>query len=721
MKKILTFFLALCVCLNAGSWAVAEPAPEGAPQAVEETSPEPQKDETSGGTESDAPAKESTGGETEGSPESEATTSADEDSDEAATRNESAEPGEGDPTRTGENSGETAPDESDETDGETPSEGGDAETPSQDAGDSPDQTQEGATETPIPENAEAWVELPEGRFGGSLEDVVARLSGGETVYLRANKALKLEKAPVKRLSDVKFKPDEEKFRDGRFEARLSENDPAEAEEYIPVDWSNYEDATEEDVFDALYIWVEDLDQTEPDDPEDPGDPEQPDDPAPEGFAVTAENYAGAAWSREMPVFTLSGMPEDADHWAYAAIIYDERIAILSDNVYAPQDEGVYTVRFALLDAIGDIVEASERYTLWLDATAPEDVTLETVEGQSYALSICASDAMSGVEAWSLDGGETWQPLKDGEPTTYVAEGPAMLEPGMVQVRDAAGNIWVSDAPIALEEYVPYTEPDFGGGGYYGGGGGDNGGGSGKPAKQHAKGEGEKAAQAYDALTLELPEEPMEKLTIGGEEMELALTLQSAQEDKAPLGAARFSAALGAWKRPPEIDDDGDLVEPEPVADTLILTAEPEVDLGDAFTYRWTFNGEVIRLLANSGVKYLALRVGDDVTAFPTEGFTGGAKYTELKMLGVSTRKFDYALDMKVDLDPGHMSATTDCDFSTQCDLEVRVEVENMAYALSASPQSVMYYYDLYLGPIEMMDVPFGEYRPEGWQNGTAGQ
>ena len=136
----------------------------------------------------------------------------------------------------------------------------------------------------------------------------------------------------------------------------------------------------------------------------------------------------------------------------------------------------------------------------------------------------------------------------------------------------------------------------------------------------------------------------------------------------------------------------------------------DANLGDEFTYDWRFNGEVYRMLANSGIRYVALKVGDDMAAFPTEGFTGGTRYTELKMQGVSTRKFEYTLSMRVDLDPGHISTMSDSDFSRSCDLSIRASVEDTDYELSNSPNSIMYFYDVYLGPEDMMDQPFGEYQ-----------
>jgi len=79
------------------------------------------------------------------------------------------------------------------------------------------------------------------------------------------------------------------------------------------------------------------------------------------------------------------------------------------------------------------------------------------------------------------------------------------------------------------------------------------------------------------------------------------------------------------------------------------------------------------------------------------------------MQGVSTRRFDYALDMKVNRNAGYVSALTDFDFSPACDLSIRTRVEDVSYELSSSPQSVMYFYDVYLGPEEMMGKAFGEF------------
>ena len=579
-----------------------------------------------------------------------------------------------------------------------PGEGGDA---GQDGGaDADDKPSQGEDKT-VPEDAEAWFEGEDGIVAGKLSDVIERLKGDETVYLRAEEALLVRDVPVARLSDVKLLPDEKVFKGREAAVRLSEQDPAQGDAEA-VALSDYKDADEDETRD-LYIWVE---VAKAETPEEPAEPEQPDKPADEGLTLTveAQGFESAAWLNEAPEFALSGIPEDAKNWCYAAIIYDERIIMLSGDTYVPEAEGVYTLRFAMLDEVGDIVDATEKMTLWLDCTPPWAMA-EPDQDRSYTLTVSATDDMSGVEALSLDGGESWIALEDGESYTYDAGKKTTLDAGMVQIRDHAGNIWQSPSPITLEKAASAY--------YGGGGGGGGGGGDGAPAKTHAKGEGEDEGE-YDALRLTLPEDPMAALTVDGEELALTLALEQAQGPDAPLGQALFTASLERWFTAAEDDahdgdDAHDQSDAQAAPDTLVLTAEPEIDLGDAFTYAWRFNGEVARLLSNSGIRYLALKVGDDVVAFPTQGFIGGAKYTELKMLGVSTRRFDYTITMRMDLDPAHVSATSEWDYSGDCDMTIRAEVENMAYELSASTQSAMYFYDVYLGPGDMLARPFGGY------------
>ncbi len=536
----------------------------------------------------------------------------------------------------------------------------------------------------ISEDAEAWYERDGVKQGGALEALVAQLNGDETVYIRVSRVLCLPQAPLKKLSGVKWLPDAEVFSDRKYEVRASREDPQAVEGAPTVQMADLAACGDSETG-ALYIWVAEAAEPAP-------EPQPEPQPAPEPvITVAAEGFTPGAWSAVMPTFTLGGIPEGASY-TYAAIIYDERIIPLSGNTWTPEQEGVFTARFAMLDGIGDIVSASEKVTLWLDRTKPESVKIAPSEQVSYAMTITATDAVSGVAALSLDGGATWTALANDQVFTYAGDHAETFGPGSIQVRDQAGNTWVFEGEIHLEKLQPAPGPGGGGGGS----------GSGKKPKTHASGDGEAAAAEYDALALEVPAEPMTRLTVGGESMDLTLTLESASHPDAPIGPSQpFTARLIRWGAP---SGGG-------TPDTLLLEAQPGGALGDEYTWRWRFNGEVYRALANSDIKYMALKAGGEVAAFPTEGFTGGTKYTELKMLGVSTRRFDYSLDMKVNLNPGYVSALSDCDFSTACDLSIRTEVENMAYELSGSKNSIMYYYDVYLGPEDMLNQPFGAYAP----------
>lgn len=249
-----------------------------------------------------------------------------------------------------------------------------------------------------------------------------------------------------------------------------------------------------------------------------------------------------------------------------------------------------------------------------------------------------------------------------------------------------------------------------GGGGWGGGGSGGGSGSGNKPLPHAKSEGKEGE--YDALELELPDEPMQTLTVGGTELPLTLELVSAEGFEIPKNyQAAFTAELASWAAASEAENDepDEDSQEEKVPDTLILTAAEEEDLGDRFEYRWKFGGEVCRMLSNSGVKYLALNVSGDLAVFPTEGFTGGTKYTALKMEGVSTKKFNYTVSMVCNLDPDHIPMLSQGDYSEDCDLAIQVEVEGEKYVLSAEQKGEMYYFGVCLGPRDLMDVPYGEY------------
>ena len=586
---------------------------------------------------------------------------------EAEPTEEQEEPGE----EQSEDSGDDAPGSEDT---KTPEDGSGA-------GDEAPRSETGAS---IPEEAEAWFKRGTELLWGSLKALVAQLTGGETVYIQTDKLMLVKKASTQLMSTVTLLPDGDAFK-GSYSVCISTDNPALVAEPAllqPADLPALGDVVD------LYIWVK-LEEQTPPEGEEPGEEEEK-----PTLVVTATGFEPSGWSTTQPQFTLSGIPEDKE-WSYAAIIYDERIVPIASNVYAPDEEGIFTVRFAMLNELGDIMAASEQYTLQLDWTAPE-VSIELDEETSYTLNIFATDKASGLDAVSVDKGKTWEPI-DEDGYTVTEEEEKTFKAGAIRVRDVAGNVYKSEEEYTLEE-VEGGEGEEEGEDEGGGGGGGNG--SGTPALPHSRGDGEEGVD-YDALNLDLPDEPMEYLTVGGEPMELTLALTNAQAPGAPVGENQpFTGRLCHWKDASNDD----------APNTLLLEAEIADDLGDVFTYEWRFNGEVYRMLANSGIKYVALKVDDTVAAFPTEGFTGGTRYTELKMQGVSTRKFDYTLAMKLNLDPSHVSAMNDSDFSQECDLSILAKVEDTNYELSNSPQSMMYFYNVFLGPEDMMDQPFGEYR-----------
>ena len=418
------------------------------------------------------------------------------------------------------------------------------------------------------------------------------------------------------------------------------------------------------------------------------------------ITVDAADYTAGAWSGTQPAFTLGGVPEEAGNCSYAAIVYDERFVILSGDTYTARDEGTYDIRFAILDGIGDVLSLSDIYSLQLDYTPPAYIMVSML-GDSYTdFTVYTEDALSGITGYSVDGGVTWvAPDVDGGALFSAAEG-SVIPAGSIMAKDAAGNTTVYPDDFILPEKISYG----GGGGYYGGGGG--GGGSNQP--EHAPTAQEVELNPYNALTLEIPVEPMTELTVGGMLLPFAVALNEHEgfepaEDYAPT----FTAALAKWTPPvpPEGEEtevsEGSDEEP----DTIILTLTPEPAIPGEHSYTFTVNGVVFRMLFNSGIDYVVLVSGDSCAAFPTAGFTAGSEFTRLKTEGVSTKKFDYTIDLLCDnlaLRP----------FGMEIEVAVEQDGESITYMLTDDETQDMYYYDVQIGGVEMMDVPYGEYIPE---------
>ena len=131
--------------------------------------------------------------------------------------------------------------------------------------------------------------------------------------------------------------------------------------------------------------------------------------------VTAEDYEPGVWKNSPPMFTLSGIPEDSTEYVYGVFICDERLILLSNgnNMYVPSEEGLSSVRFVILDKMGDVQSLSDQYDTMLDFTPPDGPYLSGDKKQKVCY-VEAYDDLSGLDSISYDGGKTWLSCNDPE-------------------------------------------------------------------------------------------------------------------------------------------------------------------------------------------------------------------------------------------------------------------------------------------------------------------
>ena len=424
-------------------------------------------------------------------------------------------------------------------------------------------------------------------------------------------------------------------------------------------------------------------------------------PVPVQLTVESDNYVAEKWMNALPVFRLSGIPEGEDYWEYAVVEYGKRIELIDGGLYEAAADGTYTLRFVILDDLGDVAASSENYDIMVDMTAPE-IMVNTMTDESYKMEITVTDEQSGVDAVSIDGGETWTALTPDEPFTYKgSKTDNIIAAGKIQVRDLAGNVAVYPDEVKLERI------SSGGGG---GGGGDD-----KPYQPHSSGSG-KTGPGYDKVTVEAEQEPMHILNLDGEEMALELMLDSADgfefgEDYQPV----FKMSLAVWPTL-QYDEEGNPLPVEQAKavegapnDTMILDAQIDEGIADGYAYRWTIGGATMRQLMKSGVKYLVLKTGERVTVLPTEGFLAGERYTELKMQGTSTRRFTYDIIMKRESTNGEAVPPEETPLFAA---EIYVTVDDETTLVSSDETADMYLTGVYEGPLELMNVPYGMWAGE---------
>ena len=544
---------------------------------------------------------------------------------------------------------------------------------------------------------QVWVDLGEDKHAaGSLKAVLSWLEEnlgedeGATVYIRVLDAMTASNVSQNLLERVSFEPDSDKFggqytvqleisggeaqqaADGGEDVRVSisvqvQKKNAEAPTETPTQTPNETETPAPGTTDSPSVEP----GTTPAPTDEPtNQPTEEPTPAPKPvIEVAAEDYEPGVWKNSAPIFTLSGIPEGSDEYVYGVFICDERLILLSNgnNMYMPDEEGLISVRFVILDKMGDVQSLSDQYDMMLDFTPPDGPYLMEDEENKKICHVEVYDGLSGLDSISYDGGQTWLSCNDPENDNLTRSGEKgdKLEAGKVWARDFAGNISVNE-----EEFVFGKKKTTG-----------SGTGTGTKPIRHVKETMDYSKANYNALELNVSDQPQTELTIGGTELSLSLT----GED----GVQPFTAELTTW-----LTTEG---EKKTQPNTLVLTAAKEQAnaSADEPVNVWHFGGETYKLLYNSGVEYLVFASGDYITVIPTAGFTGGTQYGKLKAGGVSTRKFEYTLIQDEELRETTLS----------------VQVEGETYLLEESTESPMYRYNVLVGTKDMMQKPYESYMP----------
>ena len=535
--------------------------------------------------------------------------------------------------------------------------------------------------TPAPEeddwkpHGEAWAILEDGtKLDGRLQDILNELSGKEReheeaeVFIRTRDMLVVSGIDEEIFDRVTLSPDEEVFDPEKayyVEWQIQNAAPlgAEDERTLPsiVVYVTREGADKPNIGDAAPAPTEAPTQTPTETPAPTDAPTET--PAPTGVTleVTADGYEPGIWTNNPPVFTLSGIPEGSDEYVYGVFVCNERLILLAKDTdsYVPTEEGLTSVRFAILDMMGDVVALSDQYDLMLDLSAPDGPYLSGVDYCDTVCYIEASDSLSGLSDISYDEGETWEPYIEYEDgLSIVGEKGDTIEAGTIWVRDIAGNISVN-----AEEFTFGKRKKTGGTG-----------GTGTKPIKHVKETMDYSKANYNALELKFSDEPQTQLVAG--ETTLNLSLSEGAGD----AAKPFTAKLAAWQTDEKAQD-------KPNA--LVLTAQAGEE-----NSTWRFSGDVYKLLNNSGVDYLVFSTGEYMTALPTAGFTGGTQYGKLKASGVSTRKFEYTL----------------CQDEALRETTLSVQVGGETYLLEEDTAQPMYRYDVLVGTTDLMKNPYESYK-----------
>lgn len=443
---------------------------------------------------------------------------------------------------------------------------------------------------------QAWMGNPDGSgpVYGTLEGLLALAPTGSTIYLLTGDIIILS-GGASQLSGVQLAADPGVFATSSCAVRVTTQSPLDGSA-------------------GLFVYVEEVTAGE--------------ETATLTLQAACDQVLDDSWLTTAPTFTLSSDVELPQGWTWA-VRYDGGAPVtLAGNTFTAQEEGAYTLTFVVLDGAGQVAASTQDVTLRLDTTPP---LVQATAGANLTLTVTASDGVSGIDGLSMDGGASWYPVTEmGEGVwglTFTAAQAYTFAPGTIVARDGAGNLAAYEKEVTLQS--SQGRPS---GGFSGGGGGGS---SSTVATTHATSD-TTAVVAYDGVELVVADQPMSSLVMGETELELFLRpderlLALLGEDYQPA----FTATLSNW-----------MEDASNTPDTLVLAVSQE-DLAQAedAAFTWDFNGTVYKKLAASGIDYLVLQVGDQVTALSTAGFAAGVRYTMYRAQGLSSEAFDYHVAM----------------------------------------------------------------------------
>ena len=479
---------------------------------------------------------------------------------------------------------------------------------------------------------QAWMENPDGSgpVYGTLEGLLALAPTGSTIYLLTGDIIILS-GGVSQLSGVQLAADPGVFATSSCAVRVTTQSPLDGSA-------------------GLFVYVEEVTAGE--------------ETAALTLQAACDQVLDGSWLTTAPTFTISSDVELPQGWTWA-VRYDGGAPVtLAGNTFTAQEEGAYTLTFVVLDGVGQVAASTQDVTLRLDTTPP---LVQATAGANLTLTVTASDGVSGIDGLSMDGGASWYPVTEmGEGVwglTFTAAQAYTFAPGTIVARDGAGNLAAYEKEVTLQSSQGRPSGGFSGGG----------GSSSTVATTHATSD-TTAVVAYDGVELVVADQPMNTLVMGETELELFLRpdeslLARLGEDYQPA----FTATLSNW-----------MEDASNTPDTLVLAVSQE-DLAQAedAAFTWDFNGTVYKKLAASGIDYLVLQVGDQVTALSTAGFAAGVRYTMYRAQGLSSEAFDYHVAM------------TEAGETT-----LSVTVAGETWPLTEEEGGAFYYYDVYTGTLE---------------------